>query len=243
MFIEKVYPLNLDRCPQRHWAMMASLHHAYVPFEIIERYAAKDGLHYKKTLDVVDAMVADGFPEFQAFYDYESYWQKPKNLCVSWGFLSILRMVVERHETALIIEDDTHLRQASFYRLCDVCKSLPNLEMIYLDSFAWKDADPDVTRDEYMVREKEYRQTLKPTQYSYIQSHAYGMGSRARVFTPDGAQRFLKESLKRPWSSSENVGWYMREDGEDMANHYIWYNTDSETRATFTISDLRFIGE
>lgn len=241
-FLDTVYFINLDRCFKRYWAMMAWLHAALVPFEIIERFPAKDGMDYEHEFDVIEDMADDGFPHYRAFYDYESYWQKPKNMCVCWSHISVLRMIVNRNETALVFEDDTCLATRDFWHIDSLAADLPNLEVLYLNHFHWSDVDADFTKDEYMREESLYLRELLPTGFSQVFSNSYGMGARARVFTSCGAKIFLDYHLEYPWIGSENIGWYMKRGGRSVENHYL-YEDSEEYMPTFSVHDLRFLGE
>ena len=237
-FINAVYFINLDRCPHRYWAVMASLHAAWVPYEIIERFPAKDGRNYETIHDVAADMVKDGFSSFSHYLNRESYWHQPKNMCVQWSHLSVLRMIVERNETALVFEDDCYLRMP-FWDLDVICSQLPNLEVLYLAHFSWSEVDSDPTKDEWMALESKFIKELKPTQFPHVYANSYGMGAWARVWTPHGAERFLSEHLKRPWAGSENVGWEMKRDGLSVENHYI-YQYNNLDRVAFVFHDSRF---
>ena len=250
--IEKVYVLNLDRQPHRWHTIMTTLHMANVPFDRIERVPAKDGRYYETREQVLDNMVSDGFDAYVRFWrelpvDSEiAFWHEPKNLCVQWGHLSIIRRIAEQGQAALVFEDDTYLRNHTLYGIETRCDMLDDFELLYLYSHDWYLVDEEHRISGYETHQDKFADELVPTIVPEIYANSYGMGSQIRLWTPAGAERFL---ASRPDKQNENWSYYLKMDGQDTnkhlvwksGNHIIWEGIDNREEVSFCAWDPRFI--
>ena len=252
--IDKVYVLNLDSQPHRWHTMMATLHMANVPFERIERVTAKDGRHYDNREQVLDDMVRDGFDAYIRFWrelpaDSEiTFWHEPKNLCVQWGHLSIIRRIAEKGETALVFEDDTYLRNHTLYGIEKRCEMLDDFEVLYLYSHDWYLVDKEHRISGYETDQTKFSQALVPTVVPEIFANSYGMGSQIRMWTPAGAERFL---ASRADQQNENWSYYLKVDEQNTSKHLVWKSSNhriwggikNREEVSFCAWDSRFIQE
>ena len=56
----------------------------------------------------------------------------------------------------------------------------------------------------------------------FIYSNYYGLSARARYFSPEGADRFMRMCLDVPYYSTELVGWYHAVRGEDCSRFLLY---------------------
>ena len=223
-------------------------------FERIERVMAKDGRCYENRGQVLDDMVQDGFGTYAAFWREMpsdlgiAFWHKPKNLCVQWGHLSVIRRIAEKGETALVCEDDTYLRNYTFYEIQTYCDMLDDFEVLYLYSHDWYLVDAEHRVNGHETDQPRFAQALVPTVVPEIFANSYGMGSQIRLWTPAGAERFL---ASRPDQQNENWSYYLKMDGQETSkhlvwksgNHKIWEGTEDSEEIAFCAWDSRFIQE
>ena len=212
--IQKVYYINLDRSTGRHYAQLATADLAEVPPSKLQRLRAKDGKDYQCNGDIIEDIMADGFPEFQCFLNSDTAWQ-PKNLAVNWSLLRAIRLVAEKKQTAIILEDDAVLRGkfSDIQHDFDVLDT--DFDVAWFETWRWKSD----TSDYRTLIKLEKRLTY--TNIPYIHKNFHGLGSRARLFTPSGASQFLDLSLRTPRIGSELIGWSYAINGGDTSKFLL----------------------
>ena len=219
--IDKVYYINLDREIGRHYAQRVTAAMAYLPLEKLCRFPAKDGRGYESNEDILEDIIADGFPEYRWFLEPENkehIWQDPKNLAVSWSHLSVLREVVNNKENAIILEDDVFID--CLYN--DIEKDFRTLdqpfEIVWLSSWRWHEADSEIWNVGLeMEKELELERGFLSTNVEGLYSNYHGLGARSRFFTVAGAKRFFDLAVSQPWYGNELVGWYYSLQNKDRA--------------------------
>lgn len=212
--IDKVYYVNLDSAIGRRYGQQVTARLAGVPLSSLVRWPAKNGYQYEKNEHIVSDIIADGFPEFRWFLQPENHsniWQKPKNLAVSWSFVRALREVVQNKENAIILEDDTFLQGDLWKFRGDLSRLDRPVEVVWLETWRWEPDEPE------FYQQIELDKEIIRTNVSGIYSNFYGLSSRARYFTYEGAQRFLDLAVSMPWYSHELVGWFYSLNGGDRS--------------------------
>ena len=235
--IDKVYYVNLDSAVGRRYGQQLTARMAGLSLKDLVRFPAKNGYAYPSNEDIVRDIIADGFPEFRWFLEPENraaIWQKPKNLAVSWSLIRVLRKIVQNGESAIVLEDDTFLS-------CDFWKFHADLSLLdrpvdvaWLATWRWEPHEPE------FYQQIELDKEIIQTNASGIYSNFYGLGSRARYFTHDGAKRFLDLAVSMPWYSHELIGWFYSQGGGDKSKWLICnpprvQMVDEE--AVFTVED------
>lgn len=222
MRIDKVYYLSLERNIARHYAQRACANMMGIPVDKLVRDIGYLGETFDSVLDVAAGMVDDGFPEFSWFLESknaDSIWQKPKNLCVSWSHLRILRQIVANGENAIVLEDDTFLKYDFGALQTDIFNLSVPFDVIFLGIFRFSNKSRhqhyDIREDLFL--QERFQAEIKSTNIDYIYSNFWGLGSRARLFSAAGADKFLQSSLDNPWYSSELVLWYESKKGFDRS--------------------------
>lgn len=104
--IDKVYILHLPRCQDRFIFSVDRLVQMGVPGDKIKIWEAIDNLDFEKTLQVRDAMLADGFLEADKWFSDEKYRQYPlAYFCQGWSYCRWYRHIAQTDETALLVQD------------------------------------------------------------------------------------------------------------------------------------------
>ena len=202
--IDKVYYINLDREVGRHYAQRVTAAMAYLPLEKLHRFPAKDGSEYESNEDIIEDIIADGFPEYRWFLENpERQWRRPKNYACNWSHLSVLREVVNNKENAIILEDDAFVKTS----YPDIEKDFRSLdqpfEIVWLHARRWH-AWPLISERHFKL-EIEFERELLPTNVEGLYLNYYGLGAHARYFTAKGAEKFLDLLLSNVKHGSELV--------------------------------------
>ena len=200
MAIRNIIVPNLKRREDRKFAMLGHLLSPQIDVEQhhILFFEAHDGQDYDTAQSVIDAAVADGFPQFaEKFEKYEF----PKNRwATDWTYVSCLREIIEcpyqdfpdKVEFApvpyLFLVDDMRLlinfRQLEF--VVELAMQLPGpFYALQLYSYSWPwDIEP---------------MTLGID--GFLQEGFGGRGDYGIVLTPEGANIFLDEHFKEPYDT------------------------------------------
>lgn len=219
MEIDKVYYINRDEETERNYSQRVLSFVMHVPPIKLERHVVQDNSGYHENADIIADIIDDGFVEYEWFLDPKNaghIWQRVKNLSVFWNHLKVLRKIVERNERAIVVEDDTFLDK-SFYGLEDDITAIrTDFDVLWLESWWWpRDAS------EFKLQ-MQLESNLQPMiGLPFIHKNYYGLSSRARYFSPEGADRFMRMCLDAPWYSTELVGWFHAVKGGDCSRFLL----------------------
>ena len=102
--VSNIFIMTLKATPNRKWGMIGALDVRDFPMDIVETIDGIDGLEYKTHDAIFKAAAADGF-EF--FADNPEYLERPIPMVAgSWSACRVLRHIVEKDETSILMEDD-----------------------------------------------------------------------------------------------------------------------------------------
>ena len=195
MAIDKIYYLNLDTRTDRAAGQQAVCGVMGVPIERLARIRSHDSAHYENRQAIVAALAADGFAEYAKHYQhYDEEWPTETVLATQWTHLTALRQILDSNETTLVLEDDTFLA-IPFSELEEKMRQVPDIQVLYLDHNPFESGVEDA---------------LEPTRVAGLFSNFLGSSCRARVYTPQGAER-MKTLMERTGHVIEWVPSHLQE--------------------------------
>lgn len=154
------------------------------PVYRIQVWEAQDDLNYKKTREVCEAAIADGFPQYQSFLDEEQHNAcNIAHLTQSWNYCRFFRHLIDEQKTALLIHDDVMFGEGMTYsvlnEMVDYLHDTDELFRYFTLWIRW-----------FGVKDKI---NPKPTSENpYISKNIYSKGcDMAQVITPLGAEFLL----------------------------------------------------
>lgn len=219
MRIDKVYYINADSQIGRRYGQQLTARMTGLSLNDLERFVPKGTQKiYPSNEAIVEDIIADGFPEFKWFLQPENaqhIWQRPKNISVSWSHVSVLRNIVNRGESAIVLEDDTFLSCNYPQLYADLSAVDRPIEVAWLETWRWEPHESE------FYQQIELDKEIIRTNISGIYSNYYGLSSRARYLSYEGAQRFLDLALAAPWYSHELIGWYYSLEGGDKSKWLV----------------------
>ena len=131
-----VYILNLEVEQKRRYMCEGALFAMNAPFKRVKRWIAKDDFEYEKSSDLLRDAINDGFPGFQKCLNNKQ--QNREGIAIyaqAWNYCRFWRHLVEKNETALLIQDDRKLRRP-YPRMLEIFKELigfdPDFEFLSL---------------------------------------------------------------------------------------------------------------
>lgn len=187
--IEKVFILNLDRCVDRLIFSVSQLTEAGTPWQRIEKYPAIDNHRFEKTLDVMDAMIADGFSQASQWFDNQRYQQYPiAYFCQGWSYVRFFRYIAEANIIGLLIQDRKRLRVPFDFLDAEITKLIendPNFKLASLHCRCFPKYMPEFVCE---------------TSHWVYGTHAFSAPDWAMVITPSGGELILEHifDFQRP---------------------------------------------
>ena len=109
------YILNLPKRKIRRGIAIASALRSDVPLFNLRIWNAHDDKNYGNMSDLVQAVVSDGFPEFEILAREEYAYMQPPLLCQTWNYCRFFRHLQSVDENAIIVHDDVYLRTYNYY--------------------------------------------------------------------------------------------------------------------------------
>lgn len=110
--IDAIYYINLDHRTDRNEWMRSNLLEHGVPEGIIHRYSAHNALDYPNLDALVKACAEDGYWMYPELIGDEAEAINERDpgfkghFACKWAHMNIFRMIIERNQYALILEDD-----------------------------------------------------------------------------------------------------------------------------------------
>ena len=193
MKIDRVISLNLDQCSERWIGQQAVFESRHVPPSVVHRQRAWSLLDFETPEELNEACKEEGFwwmysDNINIHYESQKIFHYSQN--------KVLKDIALGNETVLFLEDDAILHQ-----------DWEDLEA-YLDQInlpvdiLWVSAHYSDPNRGYNHERTEVRESLIETGIPNLYCNFGGFGTKARIFTPAGADRFLWELS--PLSYDEN---------------------------------------
>lgn len=202
--IEEILVLNLRDRPDRYHAVRGALHAAGAPQNRIKRWGAIPASDYGNIETLVGEAVKDGFPEFETLFEGKNPGRLPK-IGQFWSYCQMLRYIVERNITAVILYDDRYITNwsqlAGTYMCMRNIEQYPNndfkiLQLEYYYDFTHKIVNIYTNPDKYA---KPY--PMMP----FVLQGPLGGSENAMLYRPEGAKFFLEKLLTRFHDSVETT--------------------------------------
>lgn len=103
----KVIQFSIPRLKARVEAQRPHLIEKGVPPDLIEVFYGPDGNAYEKTYHIFESMVAEGFSHVQIWIDHKyDKWIGASQIAQQWGYLRLLKYIIEKGDTCMVIHDD-----------------------------------------------------------------------------------------------------------------------------------------
>ena len=208
--IDKVYYINIDYRVDKRIAQEVACALVDVPYDRLERFPARMGNDkLPPTLEELARMMVDDGWEEWGCYTQPEYSTHRSWLASVWSKLSLLRQLIERQETAILMSDTHYLWRLDFSTFEAELGSLPDMKVLFLSHFC---------REEDPVCMAQYNR-MKPTAVEGVYSDFYGYGDFCAVFTPLGAKHYLEmwKTLPRYQSAFVNYTFGLE---HDMDGYY-----------------------
>ena len=112
----KVIQFSIPRLKARVEAQRPHLIEKGVPPDLIEVFYGPDGNDYEKTYHIFESMVAEGFSHVQTWIDHKyDNWIGSSQTTQQWAYLRLLKYIIEKGETCLVIHDDWLIQEGRNY--------------------------------------------------------------------------------------------------------------------------------
>ena len=218
MIIKEALILNLKRRLDRRCAMLGHLTTVTIkaPQDRIRFFPANDGRGYEDSQAVIDAAVADGFPQYRKLgeeYDFnKSRW------ATDWSWCQVMRYIANppeaeglRLETSiaptLFLFDDMRLKY-NFYMMEHMVQMVMErpgpFHALQLHCYSWPwDPEPE----NYWLD-------------GFVQEGFGGRGDYGLVLTPEGARRLLDFHFEDPFDTVNNDLAILSRPGERKTGFY-----------------------
>ena len=195
MKVDKIVILNLDQCPERWNAIQAVFESRHVPPQIVHRQRAWSLLDFETKEDLNEASKEQGFwwmysENINPNYESQKIFHYSQNM--------VLKDIALGNETVLFLEDDAVLHE-DWEQVEAFLASIPDTLNV---DILWCSAHYSDPNRGYNYQRDEIREVLKETVIPGLYNNFGGFGTKARIFTPQGADRFLWELC--PLSYDEN---------------------------------------
>ena len=195
MKIDRIVVLNLDQCPERWTGIQAVFESRRVPPSVVHRQRAWSLLDFETKEDLNEASKEEGFwwmysENINPHYESQKIFHYSQN--------KVLKDISLGNETVLFLEDDAILHQ-DWEVFAAYLDQIPDS---YPVDILWVSAHYSDPNRGYNVEKEEVKEKLIETEVKGLYKNFGGFGTKARIFTPEGAARFLWELS--PLSYDEN---------------------------------------
>ena len=204
MKIDEIWYLNLDEAIQRKAAMEAIFAAQEVPQEIVKRYRADSINDFSSENEMYNYFIKEGFPCITK-NNFPGHRIAP---LVNFNHFRVLKEIAEGTKNILFLHDDTLLME----KWCLIEKELEKIkepiDILWFHS-SWRDYETELV--ELQVKAMEQRVFKQQIGTRKLYNNFCGHSERARVFTPKGANLFLKwaqlEYVNIPEQQPEMLPW------------------------------------
>ena len=199
--ISEVIVLNLPSRSDKFWSCYGALHAVGVPTERIKRWEAMPASDYENIEVLVDAVVKDGFPEFQTIYERDRCDNYLTINAQFWSYCQMLRYIAEKDITAIILYDDRYLLNwAQFVKLYQKIRDYQKHAEDAGDRVEFYMLQLEFYHDMFMLNSQDFfRVQATPEcmrqfpRIPHIVQGPLGAGENAMLYTAEGAKYFLEK--------------------------------------------------
>ena len=183
--VSNIFIMTLKSTPNRKWGCLGALEAREFPMDRVHIVHGMDGLEYKTHEALIKDAVSDGFAFFA---ENEKFLERPIGMVAgSWSACRVLRHVVEKQKTAIVMEDDwifgidypeikKRLKQLERARTSDDSEGSPTLIAALISK---------------LHSRGKLRRSVKVVDQYWIEG-VPASAACANVFTPDGAKLALE---------------------------------------------------